>query len=162
MFQATATDATSHTSALSSAYHVTIDPAGPTLNAIALSDNDLVNSDTSTVTFTFSEPLASFDGTNISVTNSGTLANFTLINSITWQATLTPAAATFDASNLFTVDMSGVQDPAGNHGTGNVDSPNYAVNTLAPTPATTSPTLPARPYRAHTQARRAPTRPSRC
>ncbi|MFI8745574.1 Ig-like domain-containing protein, partial [Pseudomonas sp. NPDC077186] len=47
-------------------------------------------------------------------------------------ATLTPSANLTDASNLITLDNTGVQDAAGNAGAGSTLSSNYGIDTLAP------------------------------
>ena len=51
---------------------------------------------------------------------------------ITWTATLTPSASTTAASNVITLDNTGISDVAGNAGSGTVTSGNYAVDTLRP------------------------------
>ena len=55
---------------------------------------------------------------------------------ITWTATLTPNSSTSDASNLLTLDYTGITDLAGNAGTGSADSGNYGVDTVRPSLAT--------------------------
>ena len=52
---------------------------------------------------------------------------------ITWTATLTPNASATAASNVLTLDYTGIADLAGNPGTGNATSGNYAVDTTRPT-----------------------------
>ena len=49
-----------------------------------------------------------------------------------WTATYTPNAVE-DATNVITVDMTGVTDAAGNAGVGTTNSNNYAIDTLRPT-----------------------------
>ena len=52
---------------------------------------------------------------------------------ITWTATFTPTASITDATNLITLDNTGVSDLAGNAGSGTTDSNNYAIDTVRPT-----------------------------
>ncbi|WP_316819377.1 Ig-like domain-containing protein, partial [Pedobacter nyackensis] len=52
---------------------------------------------------------------------------------ITWKATLTPAVGITDPTNLITLDNTGVTDLAGNTGTDNTNSNNYAIDTNRPT-----------------------------
>src|SRR5690606_12999788 len=44
-----------------------------------------------------------------------------------------PSTSVTDSSNLITLDNTGVQDAAGNIGTGNTNSNNYAIDTQRPT-----------------------------
>ena len=68
-----------------------------------------------------------------------TIANGTLSavsssdGGITLTATFTPDANTSDATNLITLDNSGVTDAAGNAGSGTTASNNYAIDTQRPT-----------------------------
>ncbi|MGS7253603.1 Ig-like domain-containing protein, partial [Pseudomonas anuradhapurensis] len=52
---------------------------------------------------------------------------------VTWTATFTPAANVEDASNLISLDNSGVVGASGNAGVGTTDSNNYAIDTQRPT-----------------------------
>ena len=52
---------------------------------------------------------------------------------ITWTATFTPTNNITDASNLITLDNSGVQNASGNAGSGTTNSNNYAIDTQRPT-----------------------------
>ncbi|MGZ8174520.1 MULTISPECIES: beta strand repeat-containing protein, partial [Methylobacter] len=49
-----------------------------------------------------------------------------------WTATLTPNASATAATNILTLDNTGVSDLAGNAGSGSATSGNYAVDTVAP------------------------------
>ena len=121
-----------------------VDTVRPTLASdIAISDTNLVRGETATVTFTFTEAVTGFGAADVTVPN-GTLSNLkSLDGGITWTATLTPAAGTADATNVLTLDYSGITDLVGNAGAGSVDSGNYAVDTTAPvTPPTNPPTNP--------------------
>ncbi|HCY42707.1 MAG TPA: hypothetical protein DHV48_15375 [Prolixibacteraceae bacterium] len=51
---------------------------------------------------------------------------------MTWTATLTPTASVEDATNVITLDNTGVADAAGNAGAGTTDSNNYAIDTNPP------------------------------
>ncbi|MEB0001152.1 Ig-like domain-containing protein, partial [Cryobacterium sp. RTS3] len=50
----------------------------------------------------------------------------------TWTATLTPTASVTNASNVITLDKTGIADLAGNAGSGTSTSGNYAVDTVRP------------------------------
>ncbi|WP_036985591.1 Ig-like domain-containing protein, partial [Pseudomonas chlororaphis] len=52
---------------------------------------------------------------------------------ITWTATFTPTDGISDASNLITLNNTGIADLAGNTGSGTTDSGNYVINTAHPT-----------------------------
>ncbi|MEC0307724.1 Ig-like domain-containing protein [Paenibacillus lautus] len=105
-----------------------IDTQRPTA-AIVVSDTALSNGETSLVTITFSEAVSGFTNADLTVAN-GTLS---AVNSsdggITWTATLTPTSGIVDATNVITLDNSGVADMAGNAGAGITSSNNYAIDT---------------------------------
>nr|WP_256589122.1 Ig-like domain-containing protein [Pseudomonas sp. ACN8] len=110
----------------------TIDTVLPTAT-IVVADNALSVGETTQVTITFSEAVSGFSNADLSIAN-GTLST---VNSsdggITWTATFTPTASISDATNLITLDNSGVQNASGNAGSGTTDSNNYAVDTMRPT-----------------------------
>ncbi|WP_340054330.1 Ig-like domain-containing protein [Pseudomonas sp. JAI120] len=100
---------------------------------IVVADNALSVGETSLVTITFSEAVTGFTSADLTVAN-GTLTGLSSGDGgITWTGTLTPSANTSDASNLITLDNTGVSDAAGNAGSGTTDSNNYAIDTLRPT-----------------------------
>lgn len=109
----------------------TIDRTAPDA-LIALSDTALKIGDTSLVTITFNEAVTGFTNADLTVPN-GTLSSVATGDNITWTATLTPAASITDATNLITLDNTGMQDAAGNTGTGTTSSNNYAIDTARPT-----------------------------
>ncbi|MFF2483773.1 Ig-like domain-containing protein [Paenibacillus sp. NPDC058071] len=88
--------------------------------------------DTSLVTFTFSEAVTGFTLADLTVEN-GTLSSLSTSDNITWTATLTPAMGISNTTNLITLDNTGVENAAGNAGTGTTDSNNYAIDTDRPT-----------------------------
>jgi hypothetical protein len=110
-----------------------VDTVRPALaSSITISDTALKIGDTATVTFTFTEAVTGFTTADVTVPN-GTLSNLMSGDGgITWTATLTPAASATAASNVLTLDYTGVQDLAGNDGSGNATSGNYAVDTTRP------------------------------
>ena len=110
----------------------TIDTARPTAT-IVVADPALKIGDTSLVTFTFSEAVTGFTNADLSVAN-GTLSAVTSNDGgITWTGTFTPSASLTDATNLITLDNTGIADLAGNAGSGTTDSNNYAIDTVRPT-----------------------------
>jgi hypothetical protein len=113
-----------------------IDTLRPTAS-IVIADTALAAGETSTVTITFNEAVSGLSTADFNVEN-GALSNLTSSDGgVTWTATLTPTGNIEDTSNLVTLDNTGVQDAAGNTGTGTTDSNNYAVDTLRPTASIT-------------------------
>ncbi len=119
-----------HSAAVRHAY--TFDTAAPTVESIELSDTGLVPGETATVTVTFQEAVAGLELSDFTA-GSGTLANLqSSEDGKTWTATFTPSSGTAAATNVISLDMSGVTDLAGNIGAGSADSANYAVDTASP------------------------------
>ncbi|MBA1380964.1 Ig-like domain-containing protein [Pseudomonas brassicacearum] len=108
-----------------------IDTARPTAT-IVVADSAVGAGETSVVTITFSEAVTGFTLADLSVTN-GSLSGLSTSDNITYTATFTPSAGVTDATNLITLNNSGVVDGAGNTGSGTTDSNNYAVDTQRPT-----------------------------
>jgi large repetitive protein len=113
-----------------------LDSTAPTAS-IVVADNNLQGSDTSLLTITFSEAVTGFTTADLTAAN-GTVSGLASSNGgVTWTATLTPTLGVEDASNVVTLDNTGVHDTAGNAGSGSTDSNNYAVSTMVPTAAVT-------------------------
>lgn len=102
---------------------------------IVLSDSVLKPGETAQVTITFSEAVTGFSNADLSVANGTLSAVSSSDGGLTWTATFTPTLGVTDATNLITLDNTGVSDAAGNTGTGTTDSANYAVETQVPTAA---------------------------
>jgi Ca2+-binding RTX toxin-like protein len=116
-----------------------IDGVRPVLaSAITISDTALKVGDTATVTITFTEAVTGFTIADLTTENGSLSGLGSSDGGTTWTATLTPDASITDASNLITLDYTGITDVAGNAGTGSATSPSYAVDTQAPTLAITS------------------------
>ncbi|UQI31431.1 Ig-like domain-containing protein [Pseudomonas bijieensis] len=109
-----------------------VDSQRPTA-IIVLSDSVLKPGETAQVTITFSEAVTGFSNADLSVANGTLSAVSSSDGGLTWTATFTPTLGVTDASNLITLDNTGVSDAAGNAGTGTTDSANYAVETQVPT-----------------------------
>ncbi|WPN63818.1 Ig-like domain-containing protein [Pseudomonas sp. P9_35] len=109
-----------------------VDSQRPTAT-IVLSDSVLKPGETAQVTITFSEAVTGFSNADLSVANGTLSAVSSSDGGLTWTATFTPTLGVTDASNLITLDNTGVSDAAGNTGTGTTDSANYAVETQVPT-----------------------------
>ena len=109
-----------------------VDTVRPTAS-IVFTDTALKVGETSLVTITFNEAVTGLTNADLTIAN-GTLS---AVNSsdggITWTGTFTPTASITDATNLITLDNTGVSDLAGNAGSGTTDSNNYAVDTVRPT-----------------------------
>ncbi|WP_371262590.1 Ig-like domain-containing protein [Pseudomonas sp. H1h] len=110
----------------------TIDTQRPTAT-IAMTDSALKIGDTSTVTITFSEAVSGFANADLTIANGTLTAVSSSDGGITWTATFTPTSNITDATNLITLDNSGIADLAGNAGTGTTNSTNYAIDTQRPT-----------------------------
>ena len=107
-----------------------IDGIRPTAT-IVVADTALKIGETSLVTITFNEAVFGFDINDLTVGN-GTVSTLSTEDSITWTTTLTPSESVQEATNVITVDNTGVVDAAGNTGAGTSNSNNYAVDTTAP------------------------------
>ncbi len=108
-----------------------IDTIRPTAT-IVVADDVLIIGETSLVTITFSEEVGGFTNADLTVPN-GTLTDVSSSDhGITWTATLTPNNGVTDPTNVIVLSLSGVQDIAGNSGTGTVNSNNYVIDTVAP------------------------------
>ena len=110
----------------------TIDTVLPTAT-IVVADNALTVGETSLVTITFSEAVSGFSNADLTIANGTLTAVSSGDGGITWTATFTPTASITDATNLITLDNSGVQNASGNAGSGTTDSNNYAIDTVRPT-----------------------------
>src|SRR5207247_2100633 len=106
--------------------------------AVTIDDTALKIGDVATVTFTFSEVPSNFSATDVTYdTTSATLGTITATgNPLVFTASLTPIASITDTTNIITVGTAW-QDPAGNAPAASSDSPNYTVDTVAPTVAVT-------------------------
>ncbi|WP_057456128.1 Ig-like domain-containing protein [Pseudomonas savastanoi] len=119
-------------SGLTLSNNYTIDQTRPTAS-IVIADNALSAGETSLVTITFSEAVSGFDNSDLNVQN-GTLSTVSSNDGgITWTATFTPNANVTDASNLITLDNTGVTNASGNTGSGTTASNNYTIDTQRPT-----------------------------
>ncbi|MCW5256180.1 hypothetical protein D5038_07410 [Verminephrobacter aporrectodeae subsp. tuberculatae] len=106
------------------------DTTGPTAT-ITLADSALTVGETTAVTFRFNEPVTNFDASDIVLTDAnGTLGPLTAnADGKTWTATFTPTANVNDTTNTISVNLTGVNDIAGNAGVGTASSSNYTVST---------------------------------
>ena len=109
-----------------------IDTLRPTAT-IVVADTALNIGETSLVTITFNEAVTGFTLADLTVANGSLSGLSSSDGGITWTATLTPSASTTDATNLIILANTGVQDAAGNTGSGTTSSNNYAVDTQHPT-----------------------------
>ncbi|TCV68874.1 Ig-like domain-containing protein [Pseudomonas fluorescens] len=109
-----------------------VDSQRPTAT-IVLSDSVLKPGETAQVTITFSEAVTGFSNADLTVANGTLSAVSSSDGGLTWTATFTPTLGVTDATNLISLDNTGVSDAAGNTGAGTTDSANYAVETQVPT-----------------------------
>ncbi len=115
-----------------SSANYSIDTVRPTAT-IVVTDSNLTIGETSLVTITFSEAVTGFTNADLNVANGTLSAVSSSDGGITWTATFTPTSAITDATNLITLDNTGVTDLAGNAGSGTTNSNNYAIDTVRPT-----------------------------
>ncbi|MCW8199493.1 hypothetical protein D8B23_13945 [Verminephrobacter aporrectodeae subsp. tuberculatae] len=110
-----------------------VDTVRPTAT-ITLADSALTVGETTTVTFTFNEPVNGFDANDINLSNAnGTLGPLTPnANHTVWTATLTPTANVSAGANTIRVNLAGLGTDAGSTGSGNASSANYSVDTVRP------------------------------
>ncbi|MCX4218567.1 MULTISPECIES: Ig-like domain-containing protein [Pseudomonas] len=109
-----------------------IDTARPTAT-IVVADSSLRIGETSLVTITFSEAVTGFTNADLTIANGTLTAVSSSDGGITWTATFTPTASITDATNLITLNNTGIADLNGNTGSGTTDSNNYAIDTVRPT-----------------------------
>ncbi|MCW8167333.1 glycosyl hydrolase, partial [Verminephrobacter aporrectodeae subsp. tuberculatae] len=120
----------------------TRDTTGPTAT-VTLEDSALTAGESTTATFTFSEPVTGFTQGDVVLTGAnGTLGPLTANAERTvWTATFTPTANVNVEANTIGVNLTGVTDDAGNAGTGTTSSANYSVDTRDRTAPTATITL---------------------
>jgi hypothetical protein len=105
------------------------DNTPPTVLSTTISDHNLTDGETATVTITFSEAVGNFSILNATV-NSASYGPWTSVdNGLSWSATVTPNTLTL-ANNVSDQFSVGGTDAAGNQISGSlVTVPNYAINT---------------------------------
>jgi hypothetical protein len=111
-----------------------IDTARPTAT-VAMNDSALSIGETASVTIAFSEAVSGFTNADLAIANGTLGAVASSDGGVTWSATFTPAAGITAATNVITLDKTGVSDAAGNAGVGSASSANYTIDTAAPTAA---------------------------
>ena len=111
---------------------ITIDNTHPTVSSITFADTALKAGETSLVTIVFSEAVASFDNTDLTIAGGTMSAVSSADGSVTFTSTFTPTADTEDDTNVLVVGSS-YTDSAGNAATSGLTSGNYAIETLRPT-----------------------------
>ncbi|MDC4655088.1 Ig-like domain-containing protein, partial [Acinetobacter baumannii] len=133
----TLTDAAGNESAQSPALLLTVDTTAPGLVITAL-DPALTATESTTISFTFSEAVSGFDIDDITPVG-GTLSNLvqSTINPNVWTATFTADGS--GAAPSISVADGAYTDLAGNLGTGDVldGTDGFVVDTLAPAPVIT-------------------------
>ncbi|MGY2962991.1 hypothetical protein ACVWZP_003940 [Pseudomonas sp. TE36184] len=109
-----------------------VDTARPSATVVFANTN-LGIGQTSLVTITFSEAVTGFTNADLIVSNGTLSAVSSNDGGTTWTATFTPTASIVSASNHITLDNTGVQDVAGNAGSGTTTSNNVAIDGVRPT-----------------------------
>ncbi|EJM74080.1 Ig-like domain-containing protein, partial [Pseudomonas sp. GM60] len=80
-----------------------------------------------------SEAVSGFTNADLSIANGTLSAVSSSDGGITWTATFTPTVGVNDATNVITLNNTGVTDLSGNTGSGTTNSGNYTIDTVAPT-----------------------------
>ncbi|MBC3875799.1 Ig-like domain-containing protein [Undibacterium flavidum] len=114
-----------------SSANYSIDTLRPT-SSISLNDSALSIGESAIVTITFSEPVSNFSNADLSLTHGTLSAVSSTDGGRTWSATLTPEANVTATNNLITLDNAGVNDAAGNAGSGITSSAAYKLDTVRP------------------------------
>ncbi|WP_040071926.1 Ig-like domain-containing protein, partial [Pseudomonas batumici] len=109
-----------------------IDGVRPTATVV-VAHSSMKIGDTSLVTITFSEAVTGFTNADLTIADGTLSAVSSSDGGITWTATFTPTSNITNTTNVITLDNTGVQDGAGNAGTGTTTSNNYAIDTQRPT-----------------------------
>jgi hypothetical protein len=109
---------------------VAIDTRRPTLT-VSVDDGLLLKNETTTVTFTFDEPVKGFSVDDV-VAENAELSPLSTTDNIRFTATMTPRSGIVDATNTVTVSDTGYVDAADNAGTDTALSNTYAIDTEAP------------------------------
>ena len=117
-------------SSSSSSGNYAVDTQRPTAT-IVVADNSLTSGETSLVTITFSEAVTGFTNADLTIANGTLSAVSSSDGGITWTATFTPTPNFYAATNVITLDNTGVTDAAGNAGSGSTTSNNYVVTTAS-------------------------------
>jgi hypothetical protein len=99
---------------------------------IKMSDTDLRAGETALVSIVFTDAVTGFALSDLSAA-SGKLSDLRSSDGSRWTALFTPSTNTSDATNVITLDNSGVIGSHGTRGTGTSSSDNYAVSTIRPT-----------------------------
>jgi hypothetical protein len=105
----------------------------PPTATIVVANPTLPIGETSLVTITFSEAVSGFSNADLTIANGTLSAVSSSDGGTTWTATFTPTVNVSDPTNLITLNSSGVNDAAGNAGSGTTDSNNYVIDTQRPT-----------------------------
>ncbi|WP_147157243.1 DUF4082 domain-containing protein, partial [Reyranella soli] len=108
----------------------TLDTVAPTAT-IVVADDALRAGESSLVTITFSEAVSGLTNDDLTIANGTLTAVSSGDGGVTWTATFTPSVDTSEASNLITLDNTGVSDEVGNTGLGTTASNSYAIDTTA-------------------------------
>jgi hypothetical protein len=110
---------------------ITSDSTSPTITSFAVADSELNASETTTITITLSESTTTFDVTDISLTASGTLSDFTATTSSVYTVIYTPTTTATTTTETFTLAAGVFTDIAGN--TNVASSTTISIDTATPT-----------------------------
>lgn len=110
----------------------TIETVRPTA-VITMNNTALKVGDTAQVTITFSEAVSGFDNTDLTIEGGALSPVSSQDGGVTWTATFTPTTNFQNASNVISLNMTGVRNASSNAGLASVESDPYGVDTARPT-----------------------------
>ncbi|MEK9739943.1 MAG: Ig-like domain-containing protein [Flavobacteriaceae bacterium] len=107
-----------------------VDSVSPTITSLVVADSELNASETTTITITLSESSTTFDASDITLTASGTLSDFTATSSSVYTVIYTPTTTATTTTETLTISAGVFTDIAGN--TNVASSTSFTVDTEAP------------------------------
>jgi hypothetical protein len=108
-----------------------IDANSPTAT-ITLDDSEIRQGETAELTVTFSEVVTGLEVDDFTVPNGAISEPSSADGGTTYMATFTPNVGLEDQTNVIILDMTGVEDAAGNQGEGTQSSDNFTIDSDPP------------------------------
>ena len=108
-----------------------IDTKEPVISSVVMSDSNLTEGETATLTITFSEAVTNFDNTDLTPENGTLTAVSSSDGGVTWTATFTPDVGVEDTTNIISVGTA-FTDLAGNAPLAGADTANFSIDTKGP------------------------------
>ncbi|MCE7996953.1 MAG: T9SS type A sorting domain-containing protein [Roseivirga sp.] len=109
-----------------------VDQVAPTVTSFIIDDTALLPGETATLTLVFDEAITGLTSGDLTVPNGGITEPASEDGGITFTATYTPNAEIEDATNEIVLDLTGIQDIAGNAGEGTAKTANFTLDSRTP------------------------------